>query len=252
LFADGAIGSHTAFLNDPYADEAGTCGFGYLTAAEVRDHVVGCTEEGLQAGFHAIGDAALDTIAAGFSEAEGKLGADRLRAARHRLEHVEMVSPHAIEVFARLGVVASVQPAFDRLWGGEHGMYVERLGAERGVRLNPFAAFEAAGVILALGSDSPVTGLDPWGSVRAAVHHHTPGSGIGLAAAFAAHTVGGWRAAGIDDQGELRPGAAATFAVWESEGYEVDPSTGLPALSEPGVVPACRLTVVGGRTIHSA
>ena len=250
LFADGAIGSHTAHLNAPYADAPEACGFGYLTAAEVRDHVVGCTEAGLQAGFHAIGDAALDTIAAGFTEAEQRIGADRLRAARHRLEHVEMVSPEAIAVFARLGVVASVQPAFDRLWGGEHGMYVERLGADRGVRLNPFAAFEAAGVILALGSDSPVTGLDPWGSVRAAVHHHTAGSGIGLAAAFAAHTVGGWRAAGFDDRGELRPGAAATFAVWEPD-TEVDGATGLPSMAEPGGVPACRQTVVRGRTIHS-
>ena len=250
LFADGAIGSHTAFLNAPYAD-ADTCGFGYLTAASVRDHVIGCTEEGLQAGFHAIGDAAVDTIVAGLHEAEDRLGAQRLRAARHRLEHVEMVSPEAIATLARLGVVASVQPSFDRLWGGKSGMYAERLGGNRAGRLNPFADLLSAGVILALGSDSPVTGLDPWGSVRAAVNHHTPGSGIAAVAAFAGHTVGGWRAAGHDDKGELRIGGEATLAVWDPSSYDgLDPASGLPALEGP--LPRCRETVVRGQVIFAS
>ena len=76
-------------------------------------------EAGLQAGFHAIGDGALDAVAGGFALAGEQLGDDRVRSARHRVEHVEMVSPEAVEVLARLGVVASVQPAFDRLWGGD-------------------------------------------------------------------------------------------------------------------------------------
>jgi predicted amidohydrolase YtcJ len=98
-------------------------------------------------------------------------------------------------------------------------------------------------VILALGSDSPVTALDPWGTVRAAVRHRTPGQGIELAAAFAAHTAGGWRAAGRDGEGHLRDGAAATFAVWDVTG------PGLPELDPRQPVPACRQTVVRGRTI---
>ena len=118
LFADGSIGSHTAALRDPYAD-ADHAGHGYLDAAEVRDHVVACTEAGLQAGFHAIGDGALDVVVAGIDEAAERVGADRLRAARHRIEHVEMLAPEHLPVLARLGVVASVQPAFDRLWGGD-------------------------------------------------------------------------------------------------------------------------------------
>ena len=119
-------------------------GHGYLDAAEVRDHVVACTEAGLQAGFHAIGDGALDAVVAGIDEAAERLGADRLRAARHRIEHVEMLAPEHLPVLARLGVVASVQPAFDRLWGGESGMYAERLGLPRALSLNPFAAMAAS------------------------------------------------------------------------------------------------------------
>ncbi|MGH8970696.1 MAG: amidohydrolase, partial [Actinomycetes bacterium] len=182
LFADGAIGSHTAHLRRPYADADHT-GHGYLTAAQVRDHVVACTEAGLQAGFHAIGDGALEAVVAGLTEAAGTLGVAAVRAARHRLEHAEMVWPGAIEVLAKLGVVASVQPAFDRLWGGTEGMYAERLGAERAVTLNPFAALAAAGVVLAFGSDTPVTPLDPWGTVRAATRHHVAAQRMSVPAA---------------------------------------------------------------------
>lgn len=247
LFADGSIGSHTAALRQPYAD-AEHAGHAYLTAAQVRDHVLACTRANVQAGFHAIGDAALDAVAAGLAEAEAGLGTTALRAARHRVEHVEMVSPEAIAVFARLGVVASVQPAFDRLWGGDAGMYAQRLGVERALRLNPFAALAAAGVTIALGSDSPVTPLDPWGSIRAAVRHRTEGSGLTHRQAFAAHTAGGWRAARRDDAGLLRPGAVASLAVWDD--VAMDARSGLPDLEAPD--PRCRATVVRGVEVHVA
>jgi len=249
LFADGSIGSHTAWLREPYAD-ADHAGHGYLTAGDVRDHVVACTEAGLQAGFHAIGDGALDAVAAGLAEAGERLGAGRVRAARHRVEHVEMVSPEAIATLARLGVVASVQPAFDRLWGGEAGMYAERLGADRAARLNPFAAMRAAGVVLALGSDSPVTPIDPWGTVLAAARHRTEPSRLDVPDAFDAHTRGGWRAAGRDADGVLAPGAPATFAVWDCPSG-VDERTRLPHLEE-GALPSCRATVVRGIPVHAA
>jgi predicted amidohydrolase YtcJ len=117
LFADGTIGSRSAALRSVYAD-ADTTGHAYVSAAQVRDHVVACTEAGLQAGFHAIGDAAVDAVLAGYREAAAVVGVERIRAARHRLEHVEMVDDAGIATMAELGVVASVQPAFDRLWGG--------------------------------------------------------------------------------------------------------------------------------------
>jgi predicted amidohydrolase YtcJ len=248
LFADGAIGSHTACLRRVYADDDRT-GHAYLTAAQVRDHVVACTEAGLQAGFHAIGDGALESVVAGFREAGQRLGTEALRGARHRLEHVEMVDADMIATLADLGVVASVQPAFDRLWGGTEGMYAERLGADRARQLNPFAAMAAAGVVLALGSDSPVTPLDPWGTVRAAARHRTPGHGLDVAAAFAAHTRGGWAAAHLDDGGVLRAGAPATFALWD--GVPGD-TAALPALESDQGLPEARLTVVRGTVVFDA
>jgi predicted amidohydrolase YtcJ len=244
LFADGAIGSHTACLRAVYADDD-SAGHAYLTAAQVRDHVVACTEAGLQAGFHAIGDGALAAVTAGFREAADRVGVEAVRAVRHRLEHVEMVDAAMIATLADLGIVASVQPAFDALWGGADGMYAARLGAERAVTLNPLAAMAAAGVVLALGSDSPVTPLDPWGTVRAAVRHRTESARIDPAAAFAAHTRGGWRAARRDSEGVLTVGAAATFAVWDVSG------PGLPDLDPGQPLPACRRTVVRGRPIFA-
>ncbi len=265
LFVDGALGSRTACLSHSYLDHDGT-GHGYLTADQVREHVVACTRAGLQAGFHAIGDEALQRVAEGLRGAAALVGAEAVRALRHRVEHVEMVTSEQIGVLAGLGVVASVQPVFDARWGGEEGMYVQRLGRERALGMNPFAALAAAGVALALGSDAPVTPLDPWGTVRAAVRHRTPGSGISARAAFSAHTRGGWRAARRDGEGELVPGSPATFAVWDVPGelvVQTPPDavtgwstdaragvSGLPDLDAPD--PVCRLTVVGGTTTYEA
>ncbi|MBO7941289.1 amidohydrolase family protein, partial [Streptomyces sp. S9] len=264
LFVDGALGSHTACLHAPYSDAAHT-GTAYLTADDVAAHVVACTEAGLQAGFHAIGDAAVTAVVEGVRAAAEKLGLARVRAARHRVEHAEMLTPESIAAFAELGLTASVQPAFDALWGGEDGMYARRLGVERARTLNPFAALLRAGVPLAFGSDSPVTPLDPWGTVRAAAFHRTPGHGVSVRAAFTAHTRGGWRAVGRDDAGVLVPGAPADYAVWRTDElvvqapddrvarWSTDPRSGTPGLPDltPGRdLPLCLRTVVGGRTVY--
>jgi predicted amidohydrolase YtcJ len=252
LYADGALGSRTAHLRQPYTDEPGSSGHGYVTAAQVADHLVGCTEHEVQGGFHAIGDAALGTVLAGFALAAAKVGIDRLRARRHRIEHVEMVDKALIGGLVEFGVVASVQPAFDRLWGGTDRMYAQRLGPDRALATNPFAAMAGVGVALAFGSDSPVTPLDPWGSVRAAVRHRNPNQRLTVRQAFAAHTRGGWRAAHRDGDGVLAPGAPATLAVWDGTG---DLNRGLPALVDgpdgaPPPKPTCRLTVLRGTAIY--
>ncbi|MFI0815785.1 amidohydrolase [Streptomyces sp. NPDC021098] len=265
LFVDGALGSHTACLHEPYAD-APHRGTAYLDAAAVAAHVAVCTEGGVQAGFHAIGDAAVTAVVEGVRAAADKVGLARVRAARHRVEHAEMLTPETVAAFADLGLTASVQPAFDAAWGGEEGMYAQRLGAERARTLNPYAALLRAGVPLALGSDSPVTPLDPWGTVRAAAFHRTPEHRVSARAAFTAHTRGGWRAIGRDDAGVLVPGAPADYAVWRTgelvvqvpdtrvAGWSTDPRSGTPGLPDltPGrQLPVCVRTVVGGRTVHS-
>ena len=247
LFADGAVGSRTAALAAPYEDDPATSGAAYLTAPEVTEHVVACTKAGLQAGFHAIGDAAVAAVVDGFSAAARAVGVAAIRDARHRIEHVEMFDAEQIAQLAALGIVASVQPAFDAAWGGTDGMYVRRVGPQRARAMNPFAALAAAGVPLAFGSDAPVTPLDPWGGVRAAIHHRTAGFEISLEAAFAAHTAGGWYAARRTG-GSLVAGAPATFAVWDST--TVPAGSTLPDLALDVPLPTCLRTVVRGGLVH--
>ncbi|WLQ47086.1 amidohydrolase [Streptomyces poriferorum] len=264
LFVDGSLGSHTACLHEPYADAPGS-GAAHLDAGQIAAHVAACTEAGLQAGFHAIGDAALTAVVDGTRAAAEKVGLGRVRAARHRVEHAEMLTPETVAAFAELGLTASVQPAFDAAWGGEEGMYARRLGAGRARTLNPYAALLRAGVPLAFGSDSPVTPLDPWGTVRAAAFHRTLEHRISVRAGFTAHTRGGWRAVGRDDAGTLVPGAPADYAVWRTEElvvqapddrvarWSTDPRSGtpgLPDLSPGGELPVCLRTVVFGQTVY--
>ena len=263
LFVDGALGSRTAALCSPYAD-AGTTGALYLDAERIAEHLVACTRAGLQGGFHVIGDAAVAEVVEGFRRAAEVVGVPALAARRHRLEHVEMITAEQAALLGSWGAVASVQPLFDREWGGPSGMYAQRLGVERAAALNPFARLAAAGVVLALGSDAPVTPVDPWAAVRAAVRHRTDGSGLSPRAAFTAHTRGGWRAAGVDDglTGTLQPGAPATYAVWDAGELEVtapdsrvqrwstDPRSGVPGLPSLDTAPTCLRTVLRGRTIY--
>ncbi|MQA93978.1 MAG: amidohydrolase family protein [Streptosporangiales bacterium] len=251
LFLDGSIGSHTAALSRPYTDRQITRGILRHEAEDVTEHVIACTEAGLQAGFHVIGDLALATALTGFEMAAVTIGAERVRAARHRLEHVELADEWLAARIARLGIVASVQPAFDAAWGGPDGMYARRLGTWRARGMNPFAMLESAGVALAFGSDAPVTPLDPWGGVVAAVRHRTPEHRLAGTAAFAAHTLGSWRAGRIDDSGALAPGMAATFALWDDPDGLVDT---LLADEDPTgrAYPSCRATVVRGTVVHSS
>jgi predicted amidohydrolase YtcJ len=245
LYADGALGSRTAHVGTDYADGPG-CGAGFVTAEQATAHLVDCVAQGVQGGFHAIGD-----VLRGFAGAARQVGVDRLRAGRHRIEHVELADKAMIAAMVDFGVVASVQPAFDRLWGGAGRMYEQRLGLARSLASNPIGALHGVGVALAFGSDAPVTPLDPWGAVIAAATHANPASRLRVRAGFAAHTRGGWRAVGDDDAGALAPGAPATFAVWDTP---AGVAGGLPVLlagpdEAPPARPVCRRTVLNGQTI---
>jgi predicted amidohydrolase YtcJ len=267
LFCDGSLGSHTAALREPYADRPDRRGALRFTTQDVAEHIERCTAAGLQAGFHAIGDAAVDQILDAVDLVTARTG--RAGGAGHRIEHAEMVFDPAR--LARSGLLASVQPGFDAAWGGPDGMYAQRLGRSRAAGLNRFSALAAAGVPLAFGSDAPVTALGPWAAVRAAAYPHEPAAAISARSAFAAHTRAGWRAAGREG-GVLMPGAPATFAVWRAgelavdapddadsarlrervARWSTDPRAGVPGLPDlaPGrELPSCLATVRDGRPI---
>ncbi|HEV7193892.1 MAG TPA: amidohydrolase family protein [Jatrophihabitantaceae bacterium] len=240
LFCDGSLGSHTAALHRPYHDHSESSGALRYDTADLSEHLRQCARHGVQAGFHAIGDAAVDQVLDAIDAVSPELRPFT------RIEHAEMVAAPAR--VADSGAVASMQPVFDSTWGGSRGMYAQRLGAERAASLNDFAALAAAGVTLAFGSDAPVTPMSPWTAVQAAVHPHRATSGITPEAAFQAHTSGGWAAAGRPGNGRIELGAPATFAVWLTPGETAD----LPDLTPGAPLPTCVRTVRAGTTIHEA
>jgi predicted amidohydrolase YtcJ len=265
LFVDGALGSHTAWLHQPYADAPDCCGNTYLDTDAITAHLYACTEAGITAGFHVIGDAAVTAIVIALERVVDHFGAPAVARCGHRLEHLEMVTDEQAGRLGSWGVFASVQPNFDALWGGEHGMYAQRLGVDRSTRLNPLALLASQGVPIAFGSDSPVTDMNPWATVRAATRHHTAASAISARAAFAAATRGAWRAGGVRDgiTGTLIPGAPASYVIWEADEFEVsapadavqrwstDQRSRVPALPRlDGCLPRCRQTVHKGAVIH--
>ena len=267
LFVDGALGSRTAWLHQPYADAPDRCGNCYLDPETIVAHLHACTEAGITAGFHVIGDAAVTAVVDAFERVAERFGSPAVARCGHRLEHLEMVTERQAAQLGACGVIASMQPNFDALWGGDNGMYAQRLGPDRVHQLNPLALLASQGVLLAFGSDAPVTSMNPWATVRAATHHHTRGAAVSMRAAFAAATRGAWRAGGARDgvTGTLVPGAPASYAVWDAGNLEVsapadavqrwstDPRSRVPALPRLGPddrLPRCRQTVHRGSVIY--
>lgn len=269
LFVDGALGSRTAWLHQPYADlvpdSPAPTGNSYLDADAVTAHLTACTEAGITAGFHVIGDAAVTAVTTALEAVVERFGVAAVARCGHRLEHLEMVTDAQAAKLGSWGIIASMQPNFDALWGGADGMYARRLGGKRAAGLNNFALLASRGVPLAFGSDTPVTDMNPWATVRAATTHRTAGSAVSARAAFAAATRGAWRAGGVRDgvTGTLVPGAPATYAIWDAEEFDVsapadavqrwstDPRSRVPVLPRlDGDLPRCRQTVHRGHVLH--
>ena len=153
LITDGSLNSRTAFCHDVYA---GSDGRGVLTISpdKVTAYLERCAGAGLHAAVHAIGDAAnthaLDAFAA--------------TGARGSIEHAQLVAKDDLTRFAALGVTASVQP--EHVWDDRD--VADELWHGRTARAFPFADLVAAGATVTLGSDAPVSPLDPWRAIAAA------------------------------------------------------------------------------------
>jgi predicted amidohydrolase YtcJ len=223
LFLDGALGSRTAALHEPYCDDPGNRGALYVEFDDVVDHIVRCTVANVQAGFHVIGDRACDLATEAFRIAAQQEGVAHVRKLRHRLEHVELLSDVSRRTLTELGVGLSMQPLFDGLWSVPGGMYEQRLGRARAHAMNRWGSALRGGGTVAFSSDCPVTEMSPWAQVRAAMLHHDPEERISEVAAVNAHSRAGWWAIGDDDAGVIEVGRPAHLALWDP--LDADPET---------------------------
>lgn len=251
-FADGALGSSTAFFFEPYLDTPETRGLLDATLTPPDSFyglAVAADAARLQLSIHAIGDAAISLVLDQFTKIRAANPAwDR----RWRIEHAQHLAPKDFARFADLDVIASVQP-FHAI---DDGRWAERkIGPARARMTYPFRAFLDAGVRLAFGTDWPVAPLNPLVGIYAAVTRRTlddahpggwvPEEKITVAEALAAYTSGSAYAEFAErEKGRLAPGYLADLVVLSDDPFTVAPESLRDITVE--------LTMVGGRIVYEA
>ena len=227
-FLDGSFGSHTAWMKEPFAstppDGSSPTGISYREDEGLYGLFSRAQSEGMQMGVHAIGDAAIEQAISTWERVAADVGVAAVRANGHRIEHFECASDDQIQRAARLGLHGSVQPAFDLYWGGPDGLYSERLGWERASKMNRFKTMLDSGMVLAAGSDSTVTPMDPFLQMVALRRHHVESERIDPDLALALHTVGPAAINGHADlKGSISRGAQADLAWLDRDPLAIDP-----------------------------
>lgn len=220
IFVDGSIGSRTAAMTRDYCDRPGQLGRLYLNRDQLFDLFDEAAEAGRSCGVHAIGDRAIDEAIAAWERVMQKRGTQP--SLRPSIDHFEVTTPQHVQRAGRIGLLLSMQPTFDYLWGYRNGMYEERLGPERAAQMNPLKSALRAGCTICGGSDSPVTKLSALLGVHAAVNHHDPDERLTIEEALRAYTSDAAKLAFEESvRGALAPHMAADFAVLEKDLAEV-------------------------------
>ncbi|HSY02679.1 MAG TPA: amidohydrolase family protein [Acidobacteriaceae bacterium] len=246
-FMDGSLGSRTAAMNAPYADDPGNSGIPRFEQDKLNAMAIERARAGFQMGFHAIGDRAVGMALDAFAAAEQAVpGSDR----RDRIEHSQVLSAGDFARYKQLGVIASMQPNHllsDMAWAET------RLGPERSKYAYAWKSFLDAGVPLAYGTDYPVEPLTPFRGVYCSVTRMNetgnmtfhPEQKLTMAQTLTAYTQGSAYAEFAERwKGKLAPGYVADFVVLDRDLTTAGPHDilGTKVLR----------TVVGGKTVFES
>lgn len=176
FFMDGVVESWTGFLLDDYNDRAGWKSEPLYSDEHFKHMATECDKRGLQIAVHAIGDAAVRQTLDGFEYAQMQNGK---RDSRHRVEHIELIHPDDLPRFAKLGVIASMQPLHSPIdYPATADVYLERVGKDRWHRAFAWQYVRGAGARLAFGSDWSVVSPNPMLGVHAAVNRKAWAKGL--------------------------------------------------------------------------
>ena len=248
-YADGSLGSATAYFFEPFLDQPNNRG---LLSDEMhpitlmRDRMTKADAAGLEICTHAIGDAAISTVLDLYGDIAKSHGeADR----RWRIEHAQHMAAKDFDRFAQLKVIASMQPyhAID------DGRWAEkRIGHDRASRTYAFRTFLNDGVRLAFGTDWPVAPLNPMLTIYAAVTRATldgknpngwfPEQKLTVPEAVEAYTMESAYAEFQDqEKGSISPGKLADIVILSDDIFSIDPAK----IRDVKVL----TTIVGGRVI---
>ena len=253
-FMDGSLGSHTAALLEPYADDANNSGLPRYESAKLNEMATERALAGFQLGFHAIGDKGIQMALDAFAEAEKAAREAKVKAQnggddfRMRIEHAQVTTPAQIARFKELKVIASMQPSHvltDMRWARD------RLGPKRAATSYAWATFLNKGVTLAFGTDYPVEPVTPFRGLFAAVTRKSengkleyfPEQKLTMDQAIAAYTTGAAFAEFEEkEKGKLVPGMLADFVVLDRDVTAASPEKVLGT--------KVLRTVVGGKTVY--
>jgi predicted amidohydrolase YtcJ len=247
MVTDGALGSRTAAMLEPYSDDAKTSGILIMEPDKLKSLAIERDKAGFQINFHAIGDRA-NRVALDVFEAVAK--ANGVRDRRDRIEHAQVVAPEDLPRFAKLRVIASMQPSHqttDMRWAES------RVGPDRIKGAYAWATLEKSGARLAFGTDYPVEVVSPFRGLYACVTRQlpdgTPAGGwqpqerISLQDCIRSYTSGAAYAEFEEGKkGELKAGEYADFIILSNDLTKVPPSD--------YVKTEVLRTVVGGRTVY--
>jgi predicted amidohydrolase YtcJ len=229
VITDGSLGTRTAACSHHYPGDAHDHGLLTVSPADLVDLMTRATGAGIACAVHAIGDVANSHALDAFAATD----------ARGTIEHAQLVAHADIPRFARLGVSASVQPRHalddrdltDSIWAGQTALAY------------PLKALADAGADLRFGSDAPVSALDPWAGIAAAVFRTADArepwradQAVDVATALAASTRGGSRGGA-----RIEPGAVADLALCETDPHATD-RVGMEGMRVAATLLAGRLT----------
>jgi predicted amidohydrolase YtcJ len=243
ILADGALGSQTACMLEPYCGQPDNLGIMAVSKPRLLELVGRSVEAGFSVAIHAIGDRANMEVLDVFEEVRGT---DAGKDAILRVEHVQVLRPEDIDRFGRLGVIASVQPI--HLVGDRP--VAEKYWGARSRHAYAFRSILDTGGTLAFGSDAPIEDPDPLKGIHAAVARRdplipgatawNPAECITVAQAVDAYSLGASLAAGTQSStGSIRPGMRADLTVLDRNIMSAGPEH----LKDAGVV----MTVIRGR-----
>ena len=171
LMLDGILESRTALMTAPYIGHDGEAGMPFFDPDLLRRAVIELDRRGFQAHFHAIGDGA---VRLALDVVQAAVRANGAGDHRHHIAHIEVIHPDDIARFARLGVVANMQP----FWASDDDqmrtLRIPVLGPDRAGWQFPFASLLRSGARLAGGSDWTVSTANPLLEIEVAVNRVAP------------------------------------------------------------------------------